>query len=37
MTGILSWDPTGGSADDQVLIATLTTSPDLFKGCTANL
>jgi hypothetical protein len=32
VTGILSWDPTGGSADDQVLIATLTTSPDLFKA-----
>jgi Ca2+-binding RTX toxin-like protein len=32
VTGALSWDPTGGSAVDQVLIATLTTSPELFKG-----
>jgi hypothetical protein len=32
VTGELSWDPTGGSAADQVLIATLTTSPELFKA-----
>jgi Ca2+-binding RTX toxin-like protein len=32
VTGNLSWDPTGGSAVDQVLIATLTTSPELFKA-----
>ena len=30
--GNLSWDPTGGDAADAVLIATLTTSPELFKG-----
>jgi hypothetical protein len=32
VTGELSWDPTGGDAVDQVLIATLTTSPELFKA-----
>jgi Ca2+-binding RTX toxin-like protein len=32
VTGNLSWDPTGGDAADQVLIATLTNSPELFKG-----
>jgi Ca2+-binding RTX toxin-like protein len=32
VTGALSWDPTGGDASDQVLLATLTTSPELFKG-----
>jgi serralysin len=31
-TGNLSWDATGGDAADAVLIATLTTSPDLFKA-----
>ena len=31
-TGHLSWDATGGDAADAVLIATLTTSPDLFKA-----
>jgi serralysin len=30
--GHLSWDPTGGDASDEVLVATLTTSPDLFKA-----
>jgi hypothetical protein len=32
VTGTLSWDPTGGDAADQVLIATLTTSPELFRA-----
>jgi Ca2+-binding RTX toxin-like protein len=31
-TGDLSWDATGGDAADEVLIATLSTSPDLFKA-----
>jgi hypothetical protein len=26
------WDSTGGSAGDEVLVATLTTSPELFKA-----
>jgi serralysin len=32
VTGTLSWDATGGDAADQVLIATLTNSPELFKA-----
>jgi hypothetical protein len=32
VTGDLFWDPTGGNAADQVLIATLTTSPELHRA-----
>jgi Ca2+-binding RTX toxin-like protein len=31
-TGELFWDPTGGSTDDQVLVATLTNSPELVRA-----
>jgi Ca2+-binding RTX toxin-like protein len=31
-TGLLSWDPTGGSASDQVLVATLIGSPGLERA-----
>jgi Ca2+-binding RTX toxin-like protein len=31
-TGDLFWDPTGGSAADRLLIATLTTSPELHRA-----
>jgi Ca2+-binding RTX toxin-like protein len=31
-SGDLFWDATGGSADDQVLVATLTNSPQLHVG-----
>jgi Ca2+-binding RTX toxin-like protein len=32
VTGDLFWDPTGGNAADQVLVATLTTSPELHRA-----
>jgi Ca2+-binding RTX toxin-like protein len=32
VTGDLFWDPTGGNSADQVLIATLTTSPELHRA-----
>jgi hypothetical protein len=32
VTGELLWDPTGGGADDQVLLATLLGSPELQRS-----
>jgi Ca2+-binding RTX toxin-like protein len=32
VTGDLFWDPTGGSSADEILIATLTTSPELHRA-----
>ena len=32
VTGDLLWDPTGGSAVDRVLVATLANSPELERG-----